>query len=95
MAATLCLASLISPYGYFYDLVGYSIGMAAVVFRANDRWKPVYALLWLAPGYSGLLAGITGHIFMPVAIMAGAFMTWREATVPQTPPHAHNLASAG
>jgi hypothetical protein len=69
-AATLCLASLVSPYGYFYDLAGFSMAMAAMFARASARWRPAYALLWLAPGYSGVTAALFGHIYMPLAVAA-------------------------
>jgi hypothetical protein len=78
MAVTVCLAAFVSPYGYFFDLVGYSLGMAAMFMRAPDSRRPIYALCWLAPGYSGLIGAMTGHIFMPVAAALGAFMAWRE-----------------
>lgn len=78
MALTVCLAALISPYGYFYDLVGYSIAMAAMFFRVPDRRKPAYGILWLVPGYSGVVAEMSGHVFMPVALLFAAVMVWRD-----------------
>ncbi len=95
MAATLALSILLTPYGYLYDLVGFSVGMAAMCLAAAPARKPIYAALWLFAGHSATVAGLTGHILMPVAAALASLMTWREATVPQTPPHAHNLASAG
>jgi hypothetical protein len=96
VALTLCLAVFVSPYGYFYDLVGYSVGMAAMFLRVPHGRKPVYALLWLAPGYMALLTAVTGHIFMPVAAAIGAVMVWREMALapvaPETLPRVHSPA---
>jgi hypothetical protein len=92
MAATLALSALLTPYGYLYDQVGFSIGMAALCLSATPARQPVYAALWLFAGHSATLAAMTGHIFMPLAAMLGAAMAWSEAAAPQTPPHARNLA---
>ncbi|MDR3519982.1 MAG: glycosyltransferase family 87 protein [Acidocella sp.] len=78
VALTLCLSALISPYGYLYDLVGYTIGMAALFIRAPDSRKPIYALLWITPGYSGVIAALSGFIIMPLVVGFAAFMVWRE-----------------
>ena len=50
-ALTLSFGVLIVPYGYLYDLTGYSTVMAAMFLRAPDARKPLYGLLWLAGGY--------------------------------------------
>jgi hypothetical protein len=95
MAATLALSVLLAPYGYLYDLVGFSVGMAAMCLAASPARKPVYAAFWLFAGHSATIAGLTGHILMPVAAALAALMAWQEAAAPQTPPHAHNPASGG
>jgi hypothetical protein len=77
-AFTVCLAALISPYGYFYDLVGYSLAMATMFFRVPDRRKPAYGILWLAPGYSGVVAEMSRHVFMPIVLLIAAAMVWRD-----------------
>jgi len=69
---------LLVPYGFLYDLVGFAMAMAAMCLRAPGLSKLVYAVLWLFTGYSGVIAPITGHIFMPVAAALGAVMAWRE-----------------
>jgi hypothetical protein len=78
MALTTCLAALVSPYGYFYDLIGYSIGMAAMYFRVPDGRKPIYAFLWLAPGYCAIIGELTSYIVTPVVLALGALMVWRD-----------------
>ncbi len=91
MAASLSLGALLMPYGYLYDLVGFSIGMMAMCFHTTSRRKPVYAALWLFAGHSATIAGLTGHILMPVAALIGAVMSWLEAA-PRTLPHDHSRA---
>jgi alpha-1,2-mannosyltransferase len=76
MALTMCLSVLMTPYGYIYDLVGFSIGMAAMFERSGARQKPVYALLWLMSGYYITLWNETGYILMPAAAAFGAWMIW-------------------
>ncbi len=71
-AITLCLWILLTPYGYMYDLAGFSVVMAAMFINAPDRQKPLYATLWLAAGYTGTLANLTGIIWMPPIAATGA-----------------------
>ncbi len=78
MAVTASLALLLSPYGYIYDLVSFSIAMAAMCNRAKPQYSPIFALLWLAGGYIGTLASLTGVIFMPLAAIIGAALSWRS-----------------
>ncbi|MCB5944911.1 glycosyltransferase family 87 protein [Acidocella sp. KAb 2-4] len=92
MAVTLALTVLLVPYGYLYDLVGFSVGMAALCLTASPSRQPLYAMLWLFAGHSATVAGLTQHIFMPVAAVLGAIIGWQELTAPHTPPHAHNPA---
>ncbi len=92
MTATLALCVLLVPYGYLYDLVGFSIGMAAMCLSAAPARKPVYATLWLFAGHSATIAGLTGHILMPVAAALAALMAWQEAAAPRIPPHGRNRA---
>ena len=75
MAVTASLALLLSPYGYIYDLVSFSVAMAAMCSRAAHRW-PLFALLWLAGGYTDTLENLTGVIFMPLAAIIGAILSW-------------------
>jgi hypothetical protein len=72
IAITLCLWVLLTPYGYMYDLAGFSVIMAALCLRAPDSQKPLYAVLWLAAGFTGTIANITGIITTPAFAAAGA-----------------------
>jgi hypothetical protein len=92
MAATLALTMLFVPYGYLYDLVGFSIGMAALCVASSPGRQPIYAALWLFGGHSASIASLTGHVLMPIALALAVFMAWTEPAVPQTPPHAHSPA---
>jgi alpha-1,2-mannosyltransferase len=78
MAVTMCLSVLMTPYGFLYDLVGYSVAMAAMFWRAPDRQKPLYGIFWLSAGYTGSAANITGLILMPLVAIVSAWFTWRE-----------------
>jgi hypothetical protein len=91
MALTLCLWILLTPYGYIYDLAGFSVGMAAMFMRAPDRQKPVFGLLWLLGGYTGTLAKLTGCVLMPIAAIAGVLLlyggaNWLDSTRSGRPP---------
>jgi len=77
MALTACLATLLTPYGYFYDLVGFSIGMAAMFEKSPMRRKPLFAALWLFGGYTNTLQNLTGFVLMPAAAAIGAWAIWR------------------
>jgi len=82
MALTICLAVLLTPYGYMYDLVGFSIAMAAMFAISPAALKPVFALLWLSGGYTGTLEKLTGFVLMPVAAALGAWLIWRGLSSP-------------
>jgi hypothetical protein len=72
MAFSVCCSMLAMPYGFSYDLVGFSVAMAAMMPRAGPRGLPVLALLWLSPGYSGFLTMRTGIVWLPAAALLGA-----------------------
>ena len=76
VAVTLSFAVLITPYGFMYDLTGFAIGMAAMMWQAPARTKPVFALLWLASGYTGTLANLTGLLLFPIAATVAATLSW-------------------
>jgi hypothetical protein len=78
MALTMCLAVLLTPYGYLYDLVGFSIGMAGMFMKSPAPQKPVFAILWLFIGYAGTLASLTGIIVVPILAAIGAWLIWRQ-----------------
>jgi hypothetical protein len=78
LSLTVSLALLLSPYGYGYDLVSFSIAMAAMGARATPRLSLAFALLWLTSGYAGMLANLTGLVLMPIAAISGAALSWRQ-----------------
>jgi hypothetical protein len=82
MALTVCLAALLTPYGYMYDLVGFSIAMAAMFAISPAPLKPMFALLWLSGGYTGTFERLTGFVLMPVAAAIGAWLIWRGLSRP-------------
>ncbi len=81
MAVTVSLAVLVTPYGFVYDLVGFSIAMAAMFLRGSPGAKPAYAFLWLAGGYNLSLENTTGVIVMPAAALAAAALVWWDTSV--------------
>jgi hypothetical protein len=80
MAATLALSALLVPYGYLYDLVGFSVGMAAMCLTTSPARKPVYAALWLFAGHSATVAGLTGHVLMPLTSALAAVLAYQESS---------------
>jgi hypothetical protein len=72
MSLTVSLAVLLTPYGFIYDLVGFSVAMAAMSARTPGWRRPCFALLWLAGGYTLSLENMSGEIVMPVAAMLAA-----------------------
>ena len=78
MALTVCLSVLITPYGFLYDLISFSIAMAAMFARSSARERPIYAVLWLLSGYTGTLANLTGFVLMPIPAAIAAWLVWRQ-----------------
>ncbi len=76
MALTVTASILMTPYGYLYDLVGFSIAMVVMLTRAKPHQKPVFWMLWLFAGYTGPLANWTGIIWMPVVAVFGVIYMW-------------------
>jgi hypothetical protein len=74
MAFTVCLATLITPYGFIYDLTGFGIAMAAMFVTANDQQKIVFSILWLMSGYSVPVMLVTDRIIFPLCAILGAIM---------------------
>jgi len=73
MAFTVTVSLLVTPYGFVYDLVGFGIAMAAMGLSATDRRKPVFACLWVIPGYLEALFHASGFVVFPiVAVIAAA-----------------------
>ncbi len=78
MAVTVSLAVLVTPYGFIYDLTGFSVAMAAMFLRASPLARPAFAVLWLAGGYTLSLENMLGIIIMPAAALAAALLVWRD-----------------
>jgi alpha-1,2-mannosyltransferase len=77
MALTCCLGVLATPYGFSYDLVAYSIGVAGLFFASTGWVRLALALLWLMGGYTITLANDTGLILFPLWAACGAGLAWR------------------
>jgi len=70
LSITLCLFLLATPYGFTDDMVGYSI-TAAMLLRPNAPLRnAALAALWLAPGYSGHFAALSGLLLTPLWVLA-------------------------
>ena len=82
MALTICLATLLTPYGFQYDLVGFSIAMVAMLPRVPDIAKPVLGLCWLLGGYTDFITSHTGVTIVPAATLAAALII-HHATRPR------------
>ena len=74
MALTVCLATLLTPYGFQYDLVAFSIAMAAMLPRVVDAAKPILGLCWLLGGYTDFITSHTGVTIVPAAALTAAFV---------------------
>jgi hypothetical protein len=81
LALSLCLAVLMSPYGFLYDLVGFSIAMTIMMVHAPDRQKPLFGVLWLLGGYGGTLLNLTGVAWVPVGVMLAVALSWHRPAV--------------
>lgn len=93
MAATVCLSVLAMPYGFAYDLVGFSVAMAALLPRAGAAGAPVLAALWLWPGFTSLVTTRSGIVLFPVAAAIGAVMAALQLR-PVAPPESFDRADA-
>ncbi len=82
MACTCALGVLAMPYGFAYDLVAFSIGMAALYPRAGGWERLALGLLWLMGGYTITLANYTGLVLFPVFAVLGAALAWRLRASP-------------
>ncbi|MDD2704539.1 MAG: glycosyltransferase family 87 protein [Acidocella sp.] len=82
MALTCALSVLAMPHGFAYDLVAFSIGMAALYPRAGGWERLTLGLLWLMGGYTITLANYTGLVLFPVFAVLGAALAWRLRASP-------------
>jgi hypothetical protein len=82
MALTVSLCLLSMPHGFSYDLVAFSLGMAALFVFAGEWERPVLAFLWLMGGYTITVADYTGLLLFPLWAACGAMMAWRLRHLP-------------
>jgi hypothetical protein len=78
MAMTVCLSMLAMPYGFSYDLVAFSVAMAALMPGARPVEVPVLAALWLWPGFTSLITAATGVALLPLAAVIGGGLAARQ-----------------
>ena len=78
MAATACLSLLVTPYGYTFDMVAYSIAVTAIVANNGWRIRLLEGLLWLWPGYCPMVSKATGIVLTPVCVAITAALAWRQ-----------------
>ena len=77
MALSCSLGVLAAPYGFSYDLVAFSIAMAALFSLAGEWQRLILGFLWLMGGYTITLADYTGLLLFPLWAAWGAAMAWR------------------
>jgi Glycosyltransferase family 87 len=77
MAFTCALGVLAMPHGFAYDLVAFSVGLAALYASAQGWERGALGLLWLMGGYTITLANCTGLVLFPVFALCGAALAWR------------------
>ncbi len=89
-AVAACAISLVSPYFYYSDLVGYSLVVGMLAERRKSGILPMF--LWLCPGISTAFAVLTGRQLLPVFVVYAAAVAWRDFGGP-TPRILHNKES--
>jgi hypothetical protein len=87
-----CVMSLVSPYFYVFDLVGYSIAVAVLAERRGFGTIPM--LLWLLPGVSEALTVVTGRQALPILVVIVAGIAWRVLAIPAASHSADDMAVA-
>jgi hypothetical protein len=85
MALTVALTLAASPYGYSYDMLALTAGIAAVMALGSWRITALEALVWLWPGLAHF---VTQNYFplSPLAIAAAAWLAWRRFQAPALAP---------
>jgi hypothetical protein len=73
---TLCLMLLVTPYGFTDDMVGYSIAAAMLLRRGAPLRNATLAALWVAPGFTGHLASISGVLITPLLALLMMAIGW-------------------
>ncbi len=78
VAFTACASLLVTPYGYNFDLIGFSIAIAIIVSNNGWRVRLVDVFLWLWPFYSTAITVRSGVLLTPVVIASAAALAWRQ-----------------
>jgi len=73
LAFTVSLSVLVMPYGFLYDMTGFGIAMAVMWRRGPPALRPLFALFWLASGFSFEACDGLGHPIFPLVAAAAAW----------------------
>lgn len=81
MALTVALTLLASPYGYSYDMLALTAGVAALMALGQWRVTALEALVWLWPGLTHF---VTQNYFpiSPLVTAAAAWLAWQRLRAP-------------
>ena len=75
LAATAALTILATPYGYIYDMVMVSFGVALAVHQLGWRKTTPLAFIWLWPSFSGQFTFIIGPYAVVILLAAAIILT--------------------
>jgi hypothetical protein len=78
-AAAVCLSLLATPYGFTYDMVGYSLILVWSVHQRAGRLDVLDAALFLWPGLCLVVSIATGILLTPLMVLA---LLLRTAVLP-------------
>lgn len=73
---SLCFLMLAVPFGFSYDLMAFSVAVAAMAPLVPPARLPVLAMLWLWPGLTILITITTHVVLMPLAALLGLAVAW-------------------
>jgi hypothetical protein len=77
-ALTICLGLLATPYAFSYDLVAYSVAVAALIARGGWRFTPFETLAWLWPGVTHAVTQKLALPLTPLIVAATAWFAWQQ-----------------
>lgn len=75
LAATAALTILATPYGYTYDMVMVSFGVALAVHQLGWRKTTPLAFIWLWPSFSGTFTFFVGPYAVVILLAAAIILT--------------------
>ena len=76
---TVFLSLLVTPYGFTYDMVGYSAALAVLAQRRNWRLGLFDVLFWLWPMLCPVVVMKTGVLLTPLVVLLAVARTWYRA----------------